>query len=434
MADYFIRRLLLIIPTFIGITFLSFTVTRYVPGGPVEQAILQYQQAQGGGQTGEGGAGGSSGLDSKGEISQDLVDELKKIYGFDKPLWIAYPVWLKNVLLGDLGNSFTTGRPVLLEIRERIGISLQFGISGFIISYLVCIPLGIWKAVKHNSTFDTVTSVMVFVAYSIPGWVAGVMLLMLLGGGSFGKAIVPLGGSESGIIEPGSFLYRFTVPNVRVLKNATPEFLEAYPEYMRLYELDKETVLEKPGELPKDATSEQKEARRKALEAYEAFGQMCPLVVSTAPSHNDLNFIGRCLDILWHMILPVFCYVLGSFAGKTVLMKNSLMENLGQDYVRTAFAKGLSEKVVIFKHAFRNSLIPLATGLGHALSIVLAGSYLIEKVFNINGFGLLGYESLIGRDYPVTLGILVISSILALIGNIISDFLYCLIDPRIEFS
>ncbi|MFA6750471.1 MAG: ABC transporter permease, partial [Candidatus Riflebacteria bacterium] len=147
-----------------------------------------------------------------------------------------------------------------------------------------------------------------------------------------------------------------------------------------------------------------------------------------------LTGFGRFLDVGWHMLLPVFCYVLGSFASMTVLMKNSLMENLGQDYVRTAFAKGLSEKTVIFKHALRNSLIPLATGLGHMFSLILAGSYLIEKVFNINGFGLLGYESLIARDYPVTLGILVIASMLKLIGNIISDLLYCIIDPRIRFS
>ena len=151
-------------------------------------------------------------------------------------------------------------------------------------------------------------------------------------------------------------------------------------------------------------------------------------------SHDDLTFLGKVLDIGWHMFLPVFCYVLGSFASMTVLMKNSLMENLGQDYVRTAFAKGLSEKTVIFKHTLRNSLIPLATGLGHMLSIILAGSFLIEKVFNINGFGLLGYNSLIARDYPVVLGSLVISTILGLLGNIISDLLYCVIDPRIRFS
>jgi microcin C transport system permease protein len=151
-------------------------------------------------------------------------------------------------------------------------------------------------------------------------------------------------------------------------------------------------------------------------------------------SHEDLSGFGRFLDKAKHMVLPVFCYVLGMFASMTVLMKNSLMENLGQDYVRTAFAKGLSEKTVIFKHALRNSLIPIATGLGHMLSLILAGSYLIEKVFNIKGFGLLGYESLIARDYPVTLGILVIGSLLKLFGNIFSDILYCVIDPRIRFS
>jgi len=151
-------------------------------------------------------------------------------------------------------------------------------------------------------------------------------------------------------------------------------------------------------------------------------------------SFEDLDLPGRFIDRAHHMVLPIFCYVLGMFASMTVLMKNSLMENLGKDYVRTAFAKGLSENTVIFKHALRNSLIPIATGIGQVLSLVLAGSYLIEKVFNINGFGLLGYQSLVARDYPVTLGILVVASLLKLIGNIVSDIFYCIIDPRIRFT
>ena len=142
----------------------------------------------------------------------------------------------------------------------------------------------------------------------------------------------------------------------------------------------------------------------------------------------------KIVDQIHHTILPVVCYMVGSFAGLTVLMKNSLLENLGQDYVRTAFAKGLSEKVVIFKHALRNSLIPIATGLGHLFSLVLAGSYLIEKAFNIRGMGMLGYMSILNRDYPIALGILVIAAVLKLVGNIISDILYCIIDPRIRFA
>ncbi len=371
MTAYFIRRFLLVIPTFLGITFLAFTVYRFVPGGPVEQAIAAYQMqmgAAGGGEAGASSSGGGSGTDQV-TMSPEMVQKLKEIYGFDKPFYVAYLIWLNKLSpLGfnlekegfmktvlsfhpkwpDMGVSDTYSRPVFDVISERFPISIRFGLIGFMLSYLVCIPLGVWKAVKHGEVFDWGSSVVVFIGYSIPGWVLGIVLLVYFGGGSFWQ-IFPLGGIHS-------------------------------------------------------------------------------------PSYDDLGFWQQCWDTVWHMVLPVLCYMVGSFATLTILMKNSLMENLGQDYVRTAFAKGLSEKKVIFVHALRNSLIPIATGLGHLFSLILAGSYLIEKVFNIHGFGLLGYSSLIARDYPVMLGILVIASILKLFGNIISDFLYCMIDPRIRFS
>ncbi|MDD2715126.1 MAG: ABC transporter permease subunit [Candidatus Wallbacteria bacterium] len=345
MLTYFIRRLMMVIPTFIGITFLCFTVMRFVPGGPVEMAIIRYQQMQA-----QGEAGSTAATDNKGnsQVSDEMVEKLKKIYGFDKPFWLAYLIWLKNLCLLDMGDSDTYAQPVWSVIVERFPISIRFGITGFLLSYMICIPLGVYKAIKHGSSFDILSSALVFIGYSVPGWVAGIVLLVLFGGGSFWN-LFPLGGIHS--------------------------------------------------------------------QGYET-----------------LSFFAQCKDTVWHLVLPVFAYMLGSFASMTILMKNSLMENLGMDYVRTAYAKGLSEKVVIFKHAFRNSLIPIATGFGGAFSLVLAGSYLIEKIFNINGFGLLGYESLIARDYPVTLGILVISSILRLLGNILSDFLYCVIDPRIRLE
>lgn len=407
MYSYFIRRFLLIIPTFIGITFLCFTVTRFVPGGPVEQAVLRYQQSMA--QEGEAGAGsGSVGDANVGEISEEMMQRLKEIYGFDKPFYEAYVVWLWRVVHFDLGVSDTHSRPVWELIKEKFPISIWFGLTGFLLSYLVCIPLGVWKAVKHGSVFDTSSSVLVFVAYSIPGWTAGVILLMLFGGGSYWNA-VPLGGIQSAVINQQSG----TLSSFLLEGGPTTDLPEkAFEEFSDLK--GRKTINSRHPAfkyLPKESRVQLKEG-----------------------SHDDLSLFGKLLDKMWHMILPVFCYILGQFASKTVLMKNSLMENLGQDYVRTAFAKGLSEKTVIFKHALRNSLIPLATGLGHMLSIILAGSYLIEKVFNINGFGLLGYESLIARDYPVTLGILVIGSLLRLFGNIASDLLYCIIDPRIRFS
>ncbi|MFA7577974.1 MAG: ABC transporter permease subunit [Candidatus Muiribacteriota bacterium] len=347
MLTYFIRRFLMIIPTFIGITFLVFTVMRFVPGGPVEMAVLRYQQMMAeGGEAGAGSASSSSASDM--QISDEMVQKLKEIYGFDKPFYVAYAIWFKNILLLDMGESDVFSKPVWDVIKERFKISIRFGLTGFLLSYSICIPLGVWKAIKHGSAFDFISSALVFIGYSIPGWVIGILLLVYFGGGTF-LNIFPLGGINS-------------------------------------------------------------------------------------LNYEEFSFFGKIWDSVYHMLLPMFCYMLGSFATLTILMKNSLMENLGMDYVRTAYAKGLSEKVVIFKHALRNSLIPIATGLGHLLSLVLAGSFLIEKVFNIHGFGLLGYTSIIARDYPVILGILVLSTLIRLFGNIMSDFLYCLIDPRIRLN
>lgn len=344
MATYFLRRILLMIPTFIGITFVCFSIMWVVPGGPVEQAIMKIQM---GGESAAGSEVGG-GADSETQITEEMVEELKKIYGLDKPLPLAYLDWLWKVLRFDLGSSYDYGDPVWDLISERFPISLFFGGIGFFLSYLICIPLGIFKAMRHGSMFDWSSSVIVFVGYSIPGWAMGIVLLVLFGGGSYYN-IFPLGGLES-------------------------------------------------------------------------------------PDYESLTTWGKFKDRFSHAVLPVTCYMVGSFATTTVLMKNSLMENLGQDYVRTAFAKGLEEKVVVFKHVFRNSLIPIATGVAHFLSILLAGSYLIERVFDIHGVGLLGFKALVSRDYPVTLGVIVIGSTLTLIGNLIADFLYAIIDPRIRFK
>ena len=233
-------------------------------------------------------------------------------------------------------------------IISRFPVSIYFGLIGFTLTYLICVPLGVAKAVKNGSKFDFISSVIVFMGYSTPGWAFGAIMLVLFGGGSFWD-FFPLGGFRS------------------------EDF-----EYM------------------------------------STFGQI--------------------IDQIHHTIFPVAAYLVGSFATLTILTKNSVIENLSQDYIRTAFAKGLSEKKVIFKHALRNSLIPIATGLGHFLSVVLAGSFLIETVFNIQGMGLLGFKSIEQRDYPITMGILVLSSFLMLIGNIISDMLYAAVDPRIRFK
>jgi microcin C transport system permease protein len=344
MTSYFIRRFLLIIPTFLGITLLAFFIMQIVPGGPLEQEIMKLRMglaASGEVAVGTGGEAGAI------DIPEEALEEMRRFYGFDKPVHIRYFTWLFNLVQLDMGNSYVFAEPVWDVIVSRFPISVYFGLIGFLLAYSVCIPLGVFKAIKHGSPFDFLSSFLVFLGYSIPGWALGAILLVLLGGGSFWD-VFPLGGFRS--------------------------------EYW-----------------------------------------------------ESLSLWGRIWDQFHHTILPVLAYMVGSFATLTVLMKNSLMENLGQDYVRTAFAKGLSEKRVIFIHALRNSLIPIATGLGHLFSIILAGSYLIEYTFNINGMGLLGFTSIVKRDYPVVLGILVIASLLRLVGNIISDILYALIDPRIRF-
>ena len=345
MATYFIRRLLLVIPTFIGITLAVFVITHFVPGGPVERQLSRMRAAAAGGEAAGGSVGGGRFTVS---LPEDAVEEIRRYYGFDKPVHVRYGEWLWNVLHLDLGNSYIYQDPVWDIIKSRFPVSIFLGLTGFLLSYLICVPLGVLKAIRHGTRFDFVSSAIVFLGYSVPGWALGTALLVLLGGGSF-WSVFPLGG-----FRPDNWEY--------------------------------------------------------------------------------LGFFDKVTAQIEHMFLPVICYMVGSFATLTILMKNSLMENLGQDYVRTAFAKGLDERRVIFVHALRNSLIPISTGLGHVFSLILAGSFLIERVFNIDGMGYLGYQSIIQRDYPVALGILVIGSMLMLLGNILSDVIYALVDPRIRFK
>jgi len=343
MTAYFIRRFLLIIPTFIGITIMVFTITRFVPGGPIERIIAQARQMQ----AMEGGPTmGPSSKDQTQPLSEEQIEELKRYYGFDKPVLVSYFQWLGKVMTGDLGVSTRYYDPVWDMIRDRIPISLYFGIISLILVYGICIPLGIGKAIKHKSSFDNSTSIIVFMGYAVPGWVVGVMMLVFF---ASHWEIFPLGGIVSDDFE-------------------------------------------------------------------------------------DFTLFGKMLDLVWHTILPLIAYVLGSFTVMTFLMKNTLMDNLASDYVRTAIAKGLPFRKAVFKHALRNSLIPIATSFGNNISVILTGSFLIEKVFNINGMGLLGYESVIERDYPVVMGILVISSLLFMIGNILSDICVAIVDPRVKFA
>ena len=346
MIAYFLRRLILIVPTFIGITIMVFAITRFVPGGPVERIIANARQMQAMHSSSGGSSGARSAPGAGQPLSVEQINRLKKYYGFDKPLLQSYFSWLSKVLHGNLGRSTRYYDPVWDIIKARIPISLYFGILTMLIIYGVCIPLGIAKAVRHNSGFDNISSVIIFTGYAIPGWVAGVIMLVMF---SSRFDIFPLGGLTSDMF-------------------------------------------------------------------------------------SDLSLIAKIKDIAWHTVLPLLAYVIGSFSVMTLLMKNTLMDNLSADYVRTAIAKGLSFKQAVFRHAMQNSLIPIATGFGNNISIILTGSFLIEKVFNINGMGLLGYESVVDRDYPVVMGILVISSLLFMIGNILSDICVAIVDPRVRFK
>ena len=341
MLAYIFRRLLLVIPTFIGITLLIFTLTRFVPGGPVERMLLSLQMQQGEVSTSSNVSHGGNNA-----LSDDQIAELNEFYGLDKPIPQAYWLWLKKLVQFDLGESTRYYEPVTEMISERLPVSLFYGGMTFLISYLISIPLGYVKALRHGSVIDASSSIFIFIGYALPGYVIGVLLLSLF---SFHLEWFPMGG-----------------------------FISDDFEYFSLLEKIK--------------------------------------------------------DVLWHAVLPLFCYLIGDFALLTMTMKNNLMENLAADYVRTAIAKGLPFKLAVRRHALRNSLIPVASSFGNSLMFFMTGSFLIEVIFNINGIGLLGYESIVERDYPVVMGLFAINALMLLIGNILSDICVALVDPRIKFG
>lgn len=349
MLLYFLKRILLIIPTFLAITILCFGLTQFVPGGPIEQHMMAMRGL-------DGGAGATPttttiSTTANQPISDTIRQELIEYYGFDKPIHIRYKKWLIDDCLGMNMNSYKfTDKTAWQLICERIPVSLWFGITGFVLSYLICIPLGIAKALRHGTSFDLVSSIIVFIGYAIPAFAFG-MLLKLIFCGTVDSMldILPLGGFES---------------------------------------------------------------------------------------DHAINLTGLALakDRFTHMLLPVLCYVIGSFAVLTILMKNSLLDQLSSDYIRTVLSKGATRRYAVWRHALRNALIPIATGFGGILTIMFAGSVVIEKVFEIPGMGLLSLEAIETRDYPVFMGILSLTSILGLLGQVLSDLCYVIIDPRIKFT
>ncbi|MEC7277017.1 MAG: ABC transporter permease subunit [Bdellovibrionota bacterium] len=343
MLQYILRRLLLMIPTLFGVTIIVFVIINLAPGSPVERKLQELQFGGAGG----GDAAVSAGSDSSG-VSQEVIDALNKQYGFDKPMHVRYWIWLKNLAAFDFGESFTYEEPVTDVIMGKFPVSLQFGLISLFLSYLICIPLGVLKAIYNGTKFDYISSFVIMAMYSIPGFMLGILLIVFFAGG---------------------------------------QFFDWFPA----------------GELYSD-------------------------------EYPYLSFMGKIGDRIHHFVLPCISYMIGQFTVLTMLQKNSLLEEIKKDYIRTARAKGLSEKTVYLKHALRNALIPIVTGIGSFLSVFFAGSLLIETIFNLDGMGLLGYQSILERDYNVIMGLTFIQSILMLLGNLISDMAYVLVDPRIDFK
>ncbi|HIN87492.1 MAG TPA: ABC transporter permease subunit [Nitrospinaceae bacterium] len=375
MTSYLIRRFLLMFPTLIGIVTITFMIIQFVPGGPIDQmkSLLRGHSAS----MTEAGGGAQKMLSIKqSEIDDTNLEQLKKIYNLDRPLWERYIrtfLWYspKNLeesfadrfinrnnwegfLVFKFGDSFYRNKSVLELIKEKLPVSASLGVTSFFITYIICIILGISKAVRHETQYDTVTSLIVLVGYSIPGFVMGIFMIVFLGPGD-GAIIhlIPL----SGLTSAGT------------------------------------------------------------------------------PGYEDWSTLKKIGDYLRHLAAPLFCFILGGFATLTMLTKNAILEETQKQYVLTARAKGLPEKIVLFKHILKNALIPLVTGFPSAfLAMFFAGSLLIEQIFTLDGLGLLSYQAVIQRDYPIVLGTLFIFSLMGLIGQLLTDMTYVLIDRRISFD
>ena len=323
---------------------MTFILINLAPGSPIEQKLQAIRFGSGA----ASGSGSGGGVNGRGDsaVNEEVIEALKKQYGFDKPVHVRYFIWLKNLSRLDFGESFTYQEPVIDVIKSKLPVSIQFGVASLILTYLICIPLGVKKAVQAGGFFDRVSTVILNLTYSIPPLVLGIFLIVVLAG-------------------------KFNLFPLRGFKSDDYEMLSTW---------------------------------------------------------------GKIVDRAHHFVLPLICYVIGGFTELSTLMRNSMLDVIKSDYVRTARAKGLSDKVVVFKHALRNALIPVATGLGGFFGAFLAGSLIIETIFNLDGIGLLSYQSILSRDYNVIMGIAFISSLLLMFGRIFSDIIYVLIDPRIDFK
>jgi microcin C transport system permease protein len=365
MLAYIVRRLLLIVPTLIGIMVVNFVIVQVAPGGPVEQLIAQIQgtavssTARFTGSQGDAAPGAQSGGSGSREgglqyrgargIDPAFIKEIETLYGFDKPMHERFLKMMGDYLVFDFGNSFFRDRPVVQLVIDKLPVSISIGIWSTLIIYFVSIPLGIRKAVRDGTRFDYWTSTAIIVAYAAPGFLLATLLIVLFAGGGFVQWF-PL----RGLVSEGW---------------------------------------------------------------------------ATLPWHDQI------LDYLWHMVLPILSIVIGGFVGLTMLTKNSFLDQINQQYVLTARAKGLTEKRVLYGHVFRNAMIIVIAGFpGMLIGILFTGAFLIEIIFSLDGLGLLGWEALIQRDYPVMFGTLYFFTLLGLVMAILRDVTYVFVDPRIDFE
>jgi microcin C transport system permease protein len=345
MWSYVLKRVLLMIPTLLGILTITFVIVQFVPGGPVEQMVSQLQGREAGG---EGPATSGSGYRGRQGVDAVRVEEIKKLYGFDKPAHERFLQMLGQFARFDLGKSFFHNKDVGSLILEKLPVSISLGLWTFLFVYAISLPLGIAKAVRAGTRFDTVTTFIVLLGYAVPSFVMGVALLVLFAGGSF--------------------------------------------------------------------------------------VQWFPLRGLTSANWADLSLLGKIVDYLWHIALPVASMVLGGFAVITILTKNSVLEEIRKQYVLTARAKGVAERDVLWRHVFRNAMIPIMTGFPAAfVGAFFSGSLLIETLFSLDGLGLLSYESVIRRDYPVVMGSLFLFTIIGLVTTLLRDLSYVWVDPRVKY-
>ncbi len=361
MLSYIARRLALMVPTLFGILLISFVIVQFAPGGPVERVISQLQNPNSGGAADRvgGGSGGDAGAQAAGDagsayrgaqgLDPAFIKELEKQFGFDKPAHERFLKMLGDYIRFDFGRSYFRDAPVLQLIKEKLPVSISLGLWMTLLSYAISIPLGIRKAVKDGSRFDTWTSAVVIVGYAIPGFLFAILLIVLFAGGSFWQ-VFPLRGLHS-------------------------------------------------------------------------------------DNFSELSFFGKIADYLWHIALPVTAMALGAFATSTLLTKNSFLDEIRKQYVLTARMKGLSERGVLYGHVFRNAMLIVIAGFpGAFVGALFAGSLLIETIFSLDGLGLLSFEAIVNRDYPVVFANLYIFSLIGLFVHLLTDLTYTWVDPRIDFE